>query len=195
MPGPPAAVTDELATVDQLAALLTRYPYTGRIDHDEAELREVRQTRARCGGCGPSTATTPSPPSTGCCGTRTRCRISTRHDALDWHLHATSPDAPLAERIRAEAALALIDVIRMNEMRPAAGLRGRRLHRPAARPLPQRLQAVLQRALRQPDEHDRLPRAALGGDPAVVNSVAGDHRRRLLSVRTSRCAGDGYFRS
>ena len=39
----------------------------------------------------------------------------TRHDSLDWHLHATSPEAPLAERIRAEAALALIDVIRTNE--------------------------------------------------------------------------------
>jgi predicted RNA-binding Zn ribbon-like protein len=40
----------------------------------------------------------------------------TRHDALDWHLHATSPDAPLAERVLVEAALALVDVIRMNEM-------------------------------------------------------------------------------
>jgi predicted RNA-binding Zn ribbon-like protein len=40
----------------------------------------------------------------------------TRHDTLDWHMHATSPDAPLAERMRAEIALALTDVIRMNEM-------------------------------------------------------------------------------
>jgi predicted RNA-binding Zn ribbon-like protein len=40
----------------------------------------------------------------------------TRHDGSDWHLHATEPGAPLAERIRAEAAFALIDVIRMNEM-------------------------------------------------------------------------------
>ena len=35
-----------------------------------------------------------------------------RHDELDWHLHATAPDAPLAERIRVEVALALADVIR-----------------------------------------------------------------------------------
>ena len=38
-----------------------------------------------------------------------------RHDGLDWHLHATAPDAPLAERIRVEIALALVDVIRSGE--------------------------------------------------------------------------------
>ena len=36
---------DELSTVDELSALLGRYPYSGRIDHDEAELREVRKAR------------------------------------------------------------------------------------------------------------------------------------------------------
>ena len=41
----------------------------------------------------------------------------TRHDHFDWHLHATSNDAPLAERIRVEAALALADVIRSDETR------------------------------------------------------------------------------
>ena len=30
-----------------------------------------------------------------------------KHDGLDWHLHATAPDAPLAERIRVEIAMAL----------------------------------------------------------------------------------------
>ena len=114
-PGASRGGGDELATVDQLAALLTRYPYSGRIDHDEAELRDVRRTRTllrrvwmlerddavvavnrilRDGKALPYLA---------------------RHDALDWHIHATAPDAPLAERIRVEAALALIDVIRMNE--------------------------------------------------------------------------------
>ncbi|MGO7983741.1 hypothetical protein ACC691_38515, partial [Rhizobium johnstonii] len=39
-----------------------------------------------------------------------------KHDALDWHLHATEPEAQLAERIRVEAALALVDVIRSGQM-------------------------------------------------------------------------------
>jgi predicted RNA-binding Zn ribbon-like protein len=38
-----------------------------------------------------------------------------RHDVSDWHLHGTGPDAPPAERIQAEAALALVDVIRTDE--------------------------------------------------------------------------------
>ncbi len=35
-----------------------------------------------------------------------------RHDEFDWHIHATPLDAPLAERIRVEVALALVDIIR-----------------------------------------------------------------------------------
>jgi predicted RNA-binding Zn ribbon-like protein len=35
-----------------------------------------------------------------------------RHDGLDWHIHATKADEPLAVRIRVEAALALVDVVR-----------------------------------------------------------------------------------
>jgi predicted RNA-binding Zn ribbon-like protein len=38
-----------------------------------------------------------------------------RHDDFDWHLHATDPSAPLAERIRVEVALAFVDVIRTAE--------------------------------------------------------------------------------
>ena len=40
-----------------------------------------------------------------------------RHDELDWHIHAVSLEAPLAERILVEAAMALVDVIRADETR------------------------------------------------------------------------------
>ena len=39
-----------------------------------------------------------------------------RHDAWDYHLHATPPDAPVADRMAVEAAMALVDVIRMKEL-------------------------------------------------------------------------------
>ena len=115
-PGASRSGDDELATVEQLAALLARYPYTGRVDHDEAELLDIRQTRTllrrvwlldrddaalavnqmlRDGKALPYLA---------------------RHGDLDWHIHATAPGAPLGERIRVESAMALTDVIRMNEM-------------------------------------------------------------------------------
>ena len=39
-----------------------------------------------------------------------------KHDGWDWHLHATAPEAPLADRMSTEAAMALADVIRSKEM-------------------------------------------------------------------------------
>jgi predicted RNA-binding Zn ribbon-like protein len=39
----------------------------------------------------------------------------TRHDEWDYHLHATSSTAPLADRMAVEAAMAFVDVIRQGE--------------------------------------------------------------------------------
>jgi predicted RNA-binding Zn ribbon-like protein len=40
----------------------------------------------------------------------------TRHDEWDYHLHATSPTAPLADRMAVEAAMAFVDVVRQGEL-------------------------------------------------------------------------------
>ncbi len=39
-----------------------------------------------------------------------------RHDAWDYHLHATPSDAPLADRLAVEAAMAFSDVIRTGQL-------------------------------------------------------------------------------
>ncbi len=39
-----------------------------------------------------------------------------RHDGWDYHLHATSPDVPLADRMAVEAAMAVTDVIRTGQL-------------------------------------------------------------------------------
>lgn len=39
-----------------------------------------------------------------------------RHDGWDYHVHAVDPDAPLADRIAVETAMAMIDVIRADEL-------------------------------------------------------------------------------
>lgn len=39
-----------------------------------------------------------------------------RHGDWDWHLHSTRPDAPLATRMSVEAAMAMVDVIRQQEL-------------------------------------------------------------------------------
>ena len=40
----------------------------------------------------------------------------TAHDDWGWHLHATAPDAPLAQRIAAESAMAFADLVRLEEL-------------------------------------------------------------------------------
>ncbi|MDP9093868.1 MAG: CGNR zinc finger domain-containing protein [Actinomycetota bacterium] len=39
-----------------------------------------------------------------------------KHDMWDYHLHASSPGDPLAQRMSVEAAMAMTDVIRMGEL-------------------------------------------------------------------------------
>jgi len=39
-----------------------------------------------------------------------------KHDEWDYHLHATSSDQPLADRMAVEAAMAFVDVIRTDEL-------------------------------------------------------------------------------
>jgi len=39
-----------------------------------------------------------------------------KHDEWDYHLHATSADQPLADRMMVEAAMAFVDVIRTDEL-------------------------------------------------------------------------------
>ena len=39
-----------------------------------------------------------------------------KHDGWEYHIHATSPDAPLADRMAVDAAMAFADVIRADEL-------------------------------------------------------------------------------
>jgi predicted RNA-binding Zn ribbon-like protein len=104
---------DELTTLAELDALLVAY--SGRKDRDQAELRAVRETRDLLR----EVWTLDRDDAVGAVNRMLReahaVPYLTRHDGSDWHIHATGSDAPLAERIRVEAAMALIDVIRMDE--------------------------------------------------------------------------------
>lgn len=39
-----------------------------------------------------------------------------RHDGFEWHIHATSDDAPFDVRIRVEVAMAMLDLVRDDEL-------------------------------------------------------------------------------
>lgn len=107
---------DELATLEQLAALLARFGYTGRIDADSAELRDVLRTRELLRQVWSLKRDDAATAVNSMLREARALPQLVRHDTSDWHLHATDPAAPLAERMRVEASLALIDVIRSDEM-------------------------------------------------------------------------------
>ncbi|MBW6437468.1 CGNR zinc finger domain-containing protein [Actinoplanes hulinensis] len=114
-PGASRSGEDELATVGQLREMLRHYVYSGRIDHDQAELEAVRAARESLRSVWTLDRDAAVEAVNRMLREARALPFLTRHDGSDWHIHATEPDAPLAERIRVEAALALIDVIRMNE--------------------------------------------------------------------------------
>lgn len=107
---------DELATPAALTALLREHRYSGRFDRDEVELAEVRQTRERFRSIWQLDRDDAATEANAMLADARALPFLTRHDDFDWHLHATEADAPLAERIRVEVALALVDVIRTNEL-------------------------------------------------------------------------------
>src|ERR1700749_848438 len=115
MPSASRSGDDELATVAQLDAFLDQWTWSGRRDHDERELREVRETRDLL----PALWTLPTDDAVPIINRMLADPPALphlyRHDGFDWHLHATEPDAPFAERVRVEIALALVDVIRSGE--------------------------------------------------------------------------------
>ena len=104
---------DELVTLDQLGVILRTFHYSGRIDSDDRELRDVRQTRDRLRGFWFGDRDEAVHSVNQMLREANALPQLARHDEYDWHLHATAPTAPLAERIRVEVCIALIDVFRM----------------------------------------------------------------------------------
>lgn len=103
---------DELVERSALMAMLDAEGYSGRRDDTDAELAEVRSTRDRLRRLWSLDRDDAAAVCNAMLAEARALPHLVRHDGLDWHLHATEPTAPLAERIRVEAALALVDVIR-----------------------------------------------------------------------------------
>ena len=108
--------SDELDSTGALTAYLKDWTYTGRIDNDAAELESIKQNRELF------TRVWTMHPDDAVLEVNAMLRDGqalpylVKHDHYDWHLHATDDDAPLAERMRVELALALADVIRSGAM-------------------------------------------------------------------------------
>ncbi|PRY70622.1 putative stress-induced transcription regulator [Glaciihabitans tibetensis] len=106
---------DELSTPAEAVSFMQAYQFSGRIDGTDPELAEVREAREQLR----SLWTLQRDDAVAAINALLREARAlpqlSRHDGIDWHLHATDPEAPLAERILVEVALALVDVIRSDE--------------------------------------------------------------------------------
>ena len=146
-----------------LDAFWDEFGYSGRHDRTQAELDAVRALRPRLRELLTSDRDDAVEMVNAMLARGQAVPQLVRHDPFDWHIHAVALDAPLADRIIVETAMAMVDVIRADEMSRLGicaddTLRG---HRP--RPVPQPVPPVLLDHLRQPQRRRRLP-----GPPAPV---------------------------
>lgn len=107
---------DELTTVADLDDYVRVWRWSGTRARDRAELEEVRALRPRLASFWELDE---EPFAELCNALLTEARALPRlvnHDDYGWHLHATSDDAPLAQRMAVEAAMAMGDVLRSGEL-------------------------------------------------------------------------------
>jgi predicted RNA-binding Zn ribbon-like protein len=108
---------DALVTRAGLDAFLQRFPFSGSQQRDKAELQSVRRLRERLRALWSvahrdEAAALVNALLADCAATP----YLSKHDEWDWHLHVTRPDAPLAARIGAEAAMGFLDLVRSDDL-------------------------------------------------------------------------------
>ena len=107
---------ERLPDVAALDAFVEQWRWTGDRTHDQAELDAVRALRDRLAALW----TASEDEAVELVNTLLREARAlpqlVKHDEFDYHIHAHSEDAPLAERMAVDAAMAFTDVIRDKAM-------------------------------------------------------------------------------
>ncbi|GAB5078249.1 CGNR zinc finger domain-containing protein [Arthrobacter sp. AD-310] len=105
-----------LATQTDLDAFLEAEGFSGSRTRDAAELESVRSLRRQLAELWTAGEDAAVATVNRLLREANALPQLVKHDAWDWHLHATAPEAPLGDRMSTEAAMALADVIRGKEM-------------------------------------------------------------------------------
>ena len=111
-----AVEPDTLTEISQLDAFYEEHGYTGRHDRDVAELRALRALRPVLRELLTAERDDAAELVNALLANAKAVPQLRRHDGLDWHIHAVPADAPLERRIAAEAAMAMVDLIRADEL-------------------------------------------------------------------------------
>ena len=108
---------DELADRAGLDGFFERFPFSGRQLRTAEELVEVRELRERLRTLWTAKDRTEAADIVNELLREANAQpYLTKHDELDWHLHVTRPDAPLAQRMGAEAAMGFLDLVRADDL-------------------------------------------------------------------------------
>jgi predicted RNA-binding Zn ribbon-like protein len=111
-----ATPPDTLTEMGQLDAWYEEHGFTGRRDRDAAELEAVRALRPALRELLTAERDEAAELVNALLADAQAVPQLRRHDGLDWHIHAVPPDAPLDRRVAVEVAMAMIDVIRADEL-------------------------------------------------------------------------------
>jgi predicted RNA-binding Zn ribbon-like protein len=107
---------ERLPDVAALDAFVREWRWSGDRTHDEVELEAVRALRPRLARLWGASEDEAVEIVNGMLREGDALPQLVRHDGFDYHIHATSPHAPLADRIAVEAAMAFTDVIRLKAL-------------------------------------------------------------------------------
>lgn len=107
---------DTMTTVDDVNAFYDEHGYTGARPRSRADLEAVRALRAPLRRLLTSERDAAVPLVNAILAEHRALPQLLRHGALDWHLHAVELSAPFATRVAVETALAMVDVIRTDEV-------------------------------------------------------------------------------
>ena len=111
-----AVEPDTLSTPAELDAFYTAHRYTGARTHDRAELESVRSLRQPLRALLTADRDAAVEIVNGMLVRYRAVPQLVRHDEFDYHLHAAPRSAPLADRIAVDTAMAMVDVIRSDEL-------------------------------------------------------------------------------
>ena len=106
---------DALADVAGLKVFVRQWGWTGFLRGDPVELAEVQALRPRLRRLWHVEQDDAVPLVNEMLRDAGALPQLVRHGEWGYHMHATSPEAPLADRMAVEAAMALVDVVRQGE--------------------------------------------------------------------------------
>jgi predicted RNA-binding Zn ribbon-like protein len=107
---------DALSTPADVVAYTERWSYTGHVAGDQLELAAVRALRPRLERLWHADRDEIVKLVNQMLRETGALPQLVRHDTWDYHLHAVRPGADLAVRVTVETAMAMVDVIRLDEL-------------------------------------------------------------------------------